>query len=391
MTFDAALFTSADPTQLVLEISPQAQNQAWQQSQAFSTPASRYQAYLNQICLSAILPWLREEYEPQAKPWPSAAALPSIWEVVNGTAITLNATRFVLIPSETIDLSELRVPQEWVDILSWSADYYLAVQVEPDEKWVRIWGYCTHQQLKTRGSYDVSDRTYCLDEDDLIQDINVLWVARQLCPDEPTRTHVAPLPALPLAQAENLLQRFGSPAILTPRLAVPFELWGALLDHGGWRQRLYNLRLGRQEQWSILQWLNSGVSEVAQQLGWGRVEFQPSLAGARSVEKTAAPDILSRQLVIAGQPYELLIIPQSPPDSRIWRFELRNASLTGRIPGGFKLRLLTEDLQPFENNEDTATTAVDQLYVEVALERGEGLVWEIEPLPENYDQEILRF
>lgn len=61
------------------------------------------------------------------------------------------------------------------------------------------------------------------------------------------------------------------------------------------------------------------------------------------------------------------------------------------IPGGFKLRLLTEDLQPFPNNEDVATTAVELLFVDVALQPGEGIVWEIEPLPENYDREILRF
>lgn len=390
MTFDTALFDFADPTKLVLEISPTAQNQAWQH-QSFSTSASCYQAYLNQICLSAILPWLQEEYDTQATPWPSAAALPSSWEVINGTAIALDATKFVLVPSETIDLSELRVPQEWVDIPRLAADYYLAVQVEPDGGWVRICGYCTHQQLKTKGSYDTSDRTYCLDEDDLIQDISVLWVAQQLCPEELTQAAIAPLPALPQQQAENLLQRLGNPAVITPRLAVPFELWGALIEHGGWQQRLYQRRLGRQEQWSILQWLQSGVSGVAQQLGWRRVEFQPSLAGARSAEQTPASAVLSRQLVIAGQFYDLRIIPQGNPESRTWRFELRNASLSDRIPGGFKLRLLTEDLQPFKNNEDTATTAVDQLYIEVALESGEGLVWEIEPVPENYDREILRF
>lgn len=50
-----------------------------------------------------------------------------------------------------------------------------------------------------------------------------------------------------------------------------------------------------------------------------------------------------------------------------------------------------EDLQPFANNEDIAITAVEQLYVEVPLEAGDGIVWEIEPIPENYDQEILRF
>uniref|UniRef100_A0ACD5H266 Uncharacterized protein n=1 Tax=Desertifilum tharense IPPAS B-1220 TaxID=1781255 RepID=A0ACD5H266_9CYAN len=38
-----------------------------------------------------------------------------------------------------------------------------------------------------------------------------------------------------------------------------------------------------------------------------------------------------------------------------------------------------------------ALTAADLLFVDVALESGEGLVWEIEPFPENYQQEILRF
>lgn len=389
MTFDTALFDFADPTQLCLELPPD-RNQAWQ-NQSFSHSASRYQAYLNQLCLGAILPWLREEYEPLATPWPSVATLPSFWELVNGTCVTFDGTRFVLVPSETIDLSELRVPQEWVDIPSLAADYYLAVQVEPDEGWVRIWGYCTHQQLQTRGSYDAGDRTYSLDEDDLIKDISVLWVTRQLCPDEPTREAVAPLPALSQQHAENLLQRLGNPDVLSPRLAVPFELWGALLEHGGWRHSLYQRRLGRQEQWSIFQWLQTGVSEIAQQLGWQRVEFQPSMAGGKGDESTPAATVLSRHLAIAGQTYELRIIPQGNPEERVWRFELRNATVGVPIPGGFKLRLLTEDLQPFENNEDVATTGVDQLYVEVALEPGEGLVWEIEPLPENYDREILRF
>jgi hypothetical protein len=139
----------------------------------------------------------------------------------------------------------------------------------------------------------------------------------------------------------------------------------------------------------MLQWLQSGVSEVAQQLGWGRLSFQPSLAGARSAEQTTAPDFLSRQFAIAGQSYELQVVPYDLAE-RVWRFELRHTA-SGSIPTGFKLRLLTEDLQPFENNEDTATSTVDRLFVEVALEPGEGLVWEIEPTPENYDREILRF
>ena len=380
---DSAAFPFTAPTQLWLEL-PTTQTQ-WQDY--FSTPNSRWNAHLNRICLDAVLAWLREEYAPQALAWPNFAALPSFWELVNGTAIVMDKTRLVLIPSETIDLN-LRVPQEWVDIPGWAADYYLAVQVNPDQGWLRIWGYTTHQQLQASSNYDPRDRTYCLEEEELIQDLNVLWVARQLCPEEQTRGDLVPLPALRLAPAENLLQRLGNQTISTPRLAVPFELWGALLQHGGWRQRLYEQRQGL-PQWSILQWLQTGVSDFAQQIGWQQIE-QLSLAGARSGEQTTVAPVLSRQIIIAGQLYQLQILPQGNLEERIWRFEL-STSLGTSIPSGFKLRLLTADLQPFENNQDIATIAVDRLYIDVTLEPGEGLVWEIEPIPENYDQEILHF
>ncbi|MEH1944178.1 MAG: DUF1822 family protein [Nostoc sp.] len=385
------VFTLTNPTDMVLEIPVITQNQADLNNQAFSNANSRYQAYINQLCLGAILLWLQEDWTPQTKVWPTTTALPSFWELVNGIALTFDTTRLVLVPSEAIDLSELRVPQEWVDIPSWVGDYYLAVQVEPDEGYVRIWGYCSHEKLKTQGSYDASDRTYSLDATDIINDISVLAMARQLCPEEPTRSVIAEIPSLSPQQAENLIARLANPEILTPRQEIPFQLWGGLIQHGGWRQNLYQRRLGLPEQWSVLQWLQSGVSQVAEAVGWGSFDLQLSVAGARGVEDTQPNTILSRQLAIAGQIYEFLIIPQDEPDATIWRFELRNAAIGAAIPGGFKLRLLTEDLQPFPNNEDVATTAVEQLYVEVALEAGESIVWEIEPFPDNYNWEILKF
>lgn len=179
--------------------------------------------------------------------------------------------------------------------------------------------------------------------------------------------------------------------MLLPRLTVPFHLWGALLEHGGWRQRLADRRCGLPEQRSVLQWLQTNVSHLAQQFGWRQVELQPSGTGARGEETTSSSVVLSRQLLIAGQSYELRLLPLNSPDERVWQFELQNLSPGGYIPIGFKLRLLTENLQPFENNEDAATIVADQLYIDVALEPGEGSVWAVEPTPDNYNQEILRF
>ena len=151
----------ADPKEWLLEST--IQSQLWQQSQRYATPSSRWRAYINQICLDAFLNWVQTEYALRASVWYSSPDVPAFWEFVNGTAILLNKRRVVLIPSEAIDDLSLEVPQEWVDIPSWAADFYLAVQVNPDGEWVRFWGYTTHQQLKTAADYDPVDRTYCLD------------------------------------------------------------------------------------------------------------------------------------------------------------------------------------------------------------------------------------
>lgn len=234
----------ADPIEWWLEIPPAVRQESWQQSQLYATSSSRHSAYLNHICLTVLLPWLRAEYALEATVWP---ALP-VWEVVNGTAIMIGTRRLVLVPTEAIDSSNLEVPQEWVDIPGWGADYYLAVQVQLDEQWIRIWGYTTHQELKTNGSYDLSDRTYCMDARNLTRDLHAFRIICKFCLEEQTKVEIAPLPELPMTQAENLLQRLGSSTVIFPRLAVPFTLWGALLERQEWRQRLCQQRqLDRQD------------------------------------------------------------------------------------------------------------------------------------------------
>ncbi|MEH2416308.1 DUF1822 family protein [Nostoc sp.] len=358
------------------------------QEQPYSTPGAYQRGWINQTCLQAFLPWFKEEIAPTARVYPNSAALPSFWEVVNGTAITFDRDRLVLIPTLAIDDDELRVPQEWVDIPEWAADYYVAVQVNADDGWMKIFGYTTHQILKTKGVYDPGDRTYSLESEDLIPDINVLWVTRQLNQPEALRAEIAPLNSIAKTQAENLLERLGDRDLKFPRLVVPFSLWGALLAHSGWRKKLYELRQGLLIQWSIPQWLQTGVTNLAQQWGWEKREFVVVAAIMRSAERFLG---LSRQIIVAEHTYELRIFPKTASEDYVWRFELQSTTPGGQIPAGFKLRLLTEDLQAFENNEDTATTPVDMLYLEVILELGEGLVWEIEPAPEDYDREILRF
>ncbi|XGV98370.1 MAG: DUF1822 family protein [Leptolyngbya sp. BL-A-14] len=232
---------SCVPTDVSLDILPSVQAASWQEGQAFSAPTAQWRVYLNHVCLTTFLPWLQAEYSPTAASAYDASELPALWQLVDGTAIVMGKKRLVLLPTKTLDTSELRVPQEWVDHPEWVADYLLAVQVNPDEQWLNVWGYTTHAELKAHAVYDPNDRTYCVDAYHLIRDMTVLWTVQQLYPDEPTQSAIAPLPTLTDAQAERLFQQLAA-ATVPPRLAIPFEQWGALLSQPQWRQRLYQLQ-----------------------------------------------------------------------------------------------------------------------------------------------------
>ncbi len=231
------------PEQLWLEFEKWERSAAWPNQGDYSYDAARWNAFLNRLCLNLVIPWLEEESGCTAKVWPRKADLPQIWEVVNGAAIVIDKTRFVLIPSEALDIEEFSVPQEWVDIPSWVGDYYLAVQVNPDGGWLRVWGYATHEMLKNHGIYDEWERCYSLRREDVIENLNVIWLAMETGVSE--RVPVSPLPVLSAISAENMLTQLSQLAPYSPRRDVGFAQWGALLDNGSWRQQLYERRLGK--------------------------------------------------------------------------------------------------------------------------------------------------
>lgn len=237
--------TSIFPNYLWLELPSEAQQKAWEQSQneVYSNAFACWNAYLNSLCLDTFVSWLKEAVDLQEaiEIWPQKSYLPSFWEVVNGTAITLGATRLVLIPSDKSNLLEFRIPQEWVDIPSWAANYYIAVQLNLEECWLRVWGYANYQQIQKQAKHDRMDGTYCVDREELINDLNVMWVARELYPYK--KPQVKPQPSLPPAQIEKLVQQLSSWTPYSPRLDVPFHEWAAVLASDEFRQRLYRLRV----------------------------------------------------------------------------------------------------------------------------------------------------
>ncbi|WP_248277885.1 DUF1822 family protein [Brasilonema sp. UFV-L1] len=230
------------PNQLWLEIPEQEQEHTWElvTKQLYSNAAARWNGYLNTLCLNSFLAWFQDDFDNGDFQLHQEADL-SIWEVVNGTILTFGETRIVLIPDDQSNLSEFCIPQEWVDITNWAPDYYLAVQLNLEECWLRVWGYATRTQIREHARYEVSSRSYCLDAEDLIPNINVMWVAQEFCP--PQKPEVQFLPSLLPSQVEKLLEQLSHTTSYSPRLDVPFPEWAAILASDEYRQQLYHLRI----------------------------------------------------------------------------------------------------------------------------------------------------
>lgn len=270
------------PDQVWLEIPPEVCQAARQtlQTQAYSNPVAVERAYRNIVCQTLVADWLLEDPDlPTPVSWLSPQAQPGIWEFVNGSILLLNTTRLALIPSDTTNFDELSVEQEWVDIPGWAAHYYLAVQLNLWDGWLRIAGYTTHDKLKQRGTYDEMDRTYNLDSSELIEDLNVLWIARESSPTwMPT---VAALLTLSRAIATPLITQLSQNQLASPRLDLPSEQWLSLVANHAWRENLYQQRTTQQ---NLAETLGGVVATPAAQpqpaeritlSGWLQNTFEP--------------------------------------------------------------------------------------------------------------------
>ncbi|MDJ0746003.1 MAG: DUF1822 family protein [Xenococcaceae cyanobacterium MO_167.B27] len=152
---------------------------------------------------------------------------------------------------------------------------------------------------------------------------------------------------------------------------------------------------------SIVQWLDTGVSAVAAEIGWVLDNGASIVEGAKFVDVkekkdsgTTSNKIVQRYklpLIIAGTNYEL-IVSLVDEINHEWKIALINAKAGGQIPPGFKLRLLDQNGKGFENNEAEIIEVGDtEIYIKVQLEAEEGLIWEVEPMPENYHRYVMYF
>lgn len=355
MTLNLNELTTVYPEQIWLEISREMANQIWRECQEYSNDAARWNAYLNHLCLSTILEWLPEEIEPgeQPQPWPSLEVLKQLWEVVNGSAIALGDTRIIVIPTEEIDTETFCVPQEWVDLPAWVGDYYLAAIVEPDEGWVRIWGYTNRENLISKADYNEFDRVYCLEREFLIEDLNVMWVGRELCP--PGKPEIEPLASLSGDEAVALVEVLGQRSPYSPRLEVEFEKWGALLERENLVRMLYQQRLAevKTSVTNLRQWLEGAV-----EAGWQLVEelitsrqaqMRYRFRGPLTIERGRAIDL---GIELGGQSVALVanVSPETETEIEI-RLQVYPMNEETYLPPGLKLIIIDESGEEVLNVE----------------------------------------
>jgi Protein of unknown function (DUF1822) len=342
------LSTLIDSTDHVLQIAPEQQALIWQRSRSQPTHWARWNAYLNELCLENCLDWLKSEHLPGAKAFPETA----LWSLINGSVLIVDNIRIALILTEAIDRSELEVQQEWIDIPSFAADYYLGIQIAIDCRSITIYGYTTHQQLKSEGIYNAQERTYCLNIDDLNPDLNALWLSYLRYSTSQTRSLIDTIPPLDVFQAEQLIESLNNPDKIMPRLELPFQIWAALLDNPKWQNELCQQRSGKVSTSIFTKlnlWFQGQFNEVWQSVDQVLLPQQIMTSIRSSTIQTSSENNLAaicRAKILElndGQiAIVLRILPVSTTENQI-NLQVHPVGGAVCLPGEIQLRLLSND------------------------------------------------
>jgi hypothetical protein len=198
------------------------------------------QAEIDRLCVAPITAWLDRASELNVTDiFPGILAgkdnLKFISQLVNGFNLQLGKTKLVFIPSEAIDLAEFTVPQEWIDLPNWAADYYIPVRVDLTHSCLQLWGFISHQDLKLRAQFDRVFRNYHIAAEDTTEELDRLIAACQLQAEgatSSTQLQLAPLAEITTAELDRSLQQLRSSHLrLSPRLNLDFSHWSNILDN----------------------------------------------------------------------------------------------------------------------------------------------------------------
>lgn len=194
------------------------------------------QSELNQLCIDRVSKHLTKSLDLTVESaFPSEGkSLLFVSKLVNGFVLSISDVRIAFIPTQDLDLMGFEVPQEWVDLSNWVADYYVPIQIDLDGNYLHLWGFISHQYLQQRSTLDRYLRVYEVDSSDLVSDLDSLWITCDLvnsgtiAPERGIVSQLASWSQLNVQRSIDLLKQHRS--IFSPRLVLPFEQWGAIIN-----------------------------------------------------------------------------------------------------------------------------------------------------------------
>jgi hypothetical protein len=198
-----------------------------------------------------------------------------IGEAIDGFALSISGVKIVFIPSHDLDLAGFEIQQEWVDLGNWAADYYVPIQIDREHNYLHLWGFISHRSIQKVATLDRTLRSYEIDGSDLIEDLQILWMSCELASDRELtseRGKITPLAPLSRSVAKDSIDRLRKPSsVFSPRLVLPFEQWGAIIDN----PEYLNLYLNPTPAITkIANWFREGLSttDAILERGWLTIE-----------------------------------------------------------------------------------------------------------------------
>jgi Protein of unknown function (DUF1822) len=191
---------------------------------------------LNQFCIAAVHKYLSHNLNLVVEStFPSEELyFPAISASIDGFALSISGAKVIFIPSQDLDLMGFEVEREWVDLSNWAADYYVPIQVDIAHNYLHLWGFIAHQDLQQNANLDRNLQSYEVEGADLIDEMDTLWMNCELVAHgdlAPERGKMLRLAALSDAEAKSLIDRLQQHQwSYSPRLLLPFEQWGAILN-----------------------------------------------------------------------------------------------------------------------------------------------------------------
>jgi hypothetical protein len=342
-----------DPRSVWITITENDIQKAEHQTDAFPEHSARQTAYLNLLAQQLLLSYF-QNYDAGSQ---FTDYCDDFWALgVNGSSILMSNLRGLILPTNTLDLDEFRIPQEWVDCPELVADFYLAIDIDSENRLARIWGYTTFNHLKIAGEYCARDRSYFLDHSQVYTDINSLWLLSKYCFPQlvrPTSPSINLVHGASLGENRltKILEDLSQTNLLFLRRSLEFKEWGAILANHRWRKMLrakrttYIPKIRHLNINNLSGWLQNQFGD-----GWQSAQYliAPNLLGSFMGNQVKRAKMMDLGLDLAGHQVILMMVVAQSAEKVSIQASLYPTGQATFLPPHLKLVISTANIPVFK-------------------------------------------